>query len=147
MMEDSEIPLVPVFLDSPLAIAVTKVYEKHKNLFNKEVRSINLKLTRSSDGDPEKLRCYIFEISERWSENVITYRNRPSCNELPKTAITFPIINVNQSLYIDITDVSLEYGIMISPIEEGTSRSFYSKEGAQREGNTDYTPALIVEYE
>ncbi|MDQ5890059.1 MAG: metallo-beta-lactamase family protein [Patescibacteria group bacterium] len=45
MMEDSEIPLVPVFLDSPLAIAVTKVYEKHKNLFNKEVRSI------MNDGD------------------------------------------------------------------------------------------------
>ena len=38
MMEASEIPLVPVFLDSPLGIAVTKVYEKHKHLFNKEVR-------------------------------------------------------------------------------------------------------------
>ena len=125
---------------------IEDIYLKFPQI-NKEVRSINLKLTRSSDGDPEKLRCYIFEISEGWGENVITYRNRPSCNELPKKAITFPIINVNQSLYIDITDVNLEYGIMISPIEEGTSRSFYSKEGAQREGNTDYTPALIVEYE
>ena len=113
---------------------------------SKEARSINLKLTRSSDGDSEQLRCYLFEISEEWSENVITYRNRPRYDELPKKIITFPIIDVNKSLYVDVTDIDLEHGIMISPIESGTSRSFYSNEGAQREGIMSYAPSLIVEY-
>jgi len=40
MMEASEIPIVPVYLDSPLAIAVTKIYAKHHRLFNKEVSKV-----------------------------------------------------------------------------------------------------------
>lgn len=39
MMENSKIPLVPVFIDSPLAIATTKIYKKHKNFLNERVRS------------------------------------------------------------------------------------------------------------
>jgi len=46
MMEASEIPLVPVFLDSPLGIAVTKIYAKHHHLFNKDVA----KVIREGDG-------------------------------------------------------------------------------------------------
>ncbi len=42
MMENSRIPLVPVFLDSPLAIAVTEVYKKYVNYFNKEATNIRL---------------------------------------------------------------------------------------------------------
>ncbi|KKS77345.1 MAG: RNA-metabolising metallo-beta-lactamase [Parcubacteria group bacterium GW2011_GWC1_43_11b] len=42
MMENSRIPLVPVFLDSPLAIAVTSVYKKYSNYFNKEATHIRL---------------------------------------------------------------------------------------------------------
>ena len=34
MMEHSRIPMVPVFLDSPLAIKVTDVYKKYKDYFN-----------------------------------------------------------------------------------------------------------------
>lgn len=37
LMENSRIPLVPVFIDSPLAIKVTKVYEKYQEYFNKSV--------------------------------------------------------------------------------------------------------------
>ena len=40
MVEHKEIPLVPVFLDSPLAIAVTKVYKKYEKNFNENVESI-----------------------------------------------------------------------------------------------------------
>ena len=38
MMERSRIPLVPVFLDSPLAIKVTGVYKKYKEYFNERTR-------------------------------------------------------------------------------------------------------------
>lgn len=38
MMESSRIPLVPVFIDSPLAIAVTKLYKKYKDYLNETVR-------------------------------------------------------------------------------------------------------------
>jgi metallo-beta-lactamase family protein len=37
--ESGELPQVPVFLDSPLAIKVTKVYEKYTNYMNEKVRS------------------------------------------------------------------------------------------------------------
>jgi len=42
MMENSRIPLVPVYLDSPLAIAVTSIYKKYSNYFNKEATNIRL---------------------------------------------------------------------------------------------------------
>mgnify|MGYP003392959491 CR=1 FL=1 len=38
LVEDGHIPSVPVFLDSPLAIEVTKIYKKHVNDFKKEIR-------------------------------------------------------------------------------------------------------------
>ncbi len=60
MMEESELPLVPVFLDSPLAIKVTDVYKKYQSYFNKEARAVirdgdgifnfpQLQITRTSD--------------------------------------------------------------------------------------------------
>ncbi len=39
MMEASRIPLVPVFIDSPLAIRVTDVYRRYKNYLNDKVQS------------------------------------------------------------------------------------------------------------
>lgn len=36
LVENKDIPSVPVFLDSPLAIAATDVFRKHTNLYNKE---------------------------------------------------------------------------------------------------------------
>lgn len=38
MMENSKIPLVPVYLDSPLAIKVTKIYKKYASYFNEGIR-------------------------------------------------------------------------------------------------------------
>jgi len=38
MMEQSRIPLVPVFLDSPMGIGVTAVYKKYARYFNEAVR-------------------------------------------------------------------------------------------------------------
>ena len=38
MVEDGEIPSVPVFLDSPLALKVTEVYKKSTYLFNEKVK-------------------------------------------------------------------------------------------------------------
>jgi metallo-beta-lactamase family protein len=40
MVENKEIPLIPVFLDSPLGIAVTKVYKKYEKEFNENVEKI-----------------------------------------------------------------------------------------------------------
>ena len=40
MVEESAIPLVPVFLDSPLAIHVTDIYKKYQSYFNKDARAI-----------------------------------------------------------------------------------------------------------
>lgn len=40
MVEHGRIPSVPIYLDSPLAIKVTRVYGRFKNYFNKEVRDI-----------------------------------------------------------------------------------------------------------
>ena len=41
MMEASEIPEVPVFLDSPLAIGVTSIYKKYKKYLNKNANSLD----------------------------------------------------------------------------------------------------------
>lgn len=38
MVEDKEIPQVPVFLDSPLALKVTDIYKKYENDFKESVR-------------------------------------------------------------------------------------------------------------
>lgn len=38
MVESGEVPNMPVFVDSPLAIKVTDVFYKHKNLFKESVR-------------------------------------------------------------------------------------------------------------
>jgi metallo-beta-lactamase family protein len=40
MVEHSEIPLVPVFLDSPLGIQVTKIYKRYGSLLNANVNRI-----------------------------------------------------------------------------------------------------------
>ena len=40
LMKNERIPLVPVFVDSPLAIKVTGIYKKYDSYFNKEVRYI-----------------------------------------------------------------------------------------------------------
>ena len=60
MMENSEIPLVPVFLDSPLAIEVTEIYRRYPNYLNSEAaafmkdgdgmfRFAQLQYTKSTD--------------------------------------------------------------------------------------------------
>lgn len=38
MVEAGEIPAMPIFLDSPLAISVTEIYKKYEQYFNKEVK-------------------------------------------------------------------------------------------------------------
>ncbi len=53
MMENSEIPLVPVFVDSPLAIKVTQIYKKYAEYFKKDVRST----VQAADG-------HIFKFSQ-----------------------------------------------------------------------------------
>ena len=40
LVEHGKIPEVPVFIDSPLAIDVTKIYKKYKDYFNKDARKI-----------------------------------------------------------------------------------------------------------
>lgn len=40
MIENKEIPLVPVFLDSPLGISITKVYKKYEKEFNENVDEV-----------------------------------------------------------------------------------------------------------
>lgn len=40
MMEEGEIPLIPVYIDSPLAIKITAVYKKYEHLLNKDVNKI-----------------------------------------------------------------------------------------------------------
>ncbi len=40
LFEDKEIPRVPVFIDSPLAIKLTAVYKKHERYFNQETQDI-----------------------------------------------------------------------------------------------------------
>jgi len=38
MMENNKIPLIPVFLDSPLAIHVTEIYKKYEDYYNTKVQ-------------------------------------------------------------------------------------------------------------
>ncbi|MBP9765610.1 MAG: MBL fold metallo-hydrolase [Candidatus Pacebacteria bacterium] len=40
MVENKEIPLIPVFLDSPLGINVTKVYQKYEKDFNENIENL-----------------------------------------------------------------------------------------------------------
>jgi len=40
MVEKGEIPMVPIFLDSPLAIKVTRVYKKYENYYNEKAKEI-----------------------------------------------------------------------------------------------------------
>lgn len=63
MVESSKIPFVPVFLDSPLAIKVTSIYQKYTNYFNQEARIMaksddlfsfpGLKMTKTKDESKE----------------------------------------------------------------------------------------------
>jgi metallo-beta-lactamase family protein len=39
LVEQGDVPSVPVFLDSPLAIKITSIYKKYKNLFNDRVKN------------------------------------------------------------------------------------------------------------
>jgi len=39
-VENSRIPVVSIFLDSPLAIKITKIYQKYSNFFNDKARAI-----------------------------------------------------------------------------------------------------------
>jgi len=45
LVEEHRIPRVPVFIDSPLAIKITAVYQKYENYFNRETQA----LVRSGD--------------------------------------------------------------------------------------------------
>lgn len=60
MTEEGEIPLIPIYLDSPLAIKITEVYKKYDSLLNKKVNAEinsgndifnfpNLHMTETSD--------------------------------------------------------------------------------------------------
>ncbi|MFC1598487.1 MBL fold metallo-hydrolase RNA specificity domain-containing protein [Patescibacteria group bacterium] len=40
LVENNRIPRVPIFIDSPLAIKITKVYKKHPKYFNRQTRYI-----------------------------------------------------------------------------------------------------------
>jgi len=40
MMETKQIPPIPVFIDSPLAIAATEIYKKYDDYFNKDVKYV-----------------------------------------------------------------------------------------------------------
>lgn len=40
LIESKEVPQVPVFVDSPLAIKATRVFRKHEKLFDKEARGL-----------------------------------------------------------------------------------------------------------
>jgi metallo-beta-lactamase family protein len=40
LVENKEIPPVPIFLDSPLAQKMTKIYQKHKKYFNMNIQNI-----------------------------------------------------------------------------------------------------------
>jgi metallo-beta-lactamase family protein len=40
LFESNEIPRVPVYIDSPLAIKITAVYKKHEDYFNKKVENL-----------------------------------------------------------------------------------------------------------
>lgn len=40
LFESKEIPRVPVYIDSPLAIKITAVYKKHEDSFNKDVQNL-----------------------------------------------------------------------------------------------------------
>ncbi len=67
MVENKEIPLIPIFLDSPLAIKVTKVYKKYEKEFNENVKEIirsgddifafaGLTLTKTTEDSKEIIR-------------------------------------------------------------------------------------------
>jgi metallo-beta-lactamase family protein len=64
LIENKIIPKVPVFFDSPLAIAATHIYDKHRNLYDQEAEYLinsgddifdfpNLKFTQSRDESME----------------------------------------------------------------------------------------------
>jgi len=40
LVENKEIPLLPIFVDSPLAIKATEVFKKHENLYNQETTNL-----------------------------------------------------------------------------------------------------------
>jgi len=40
LVENSKIPVISIFLDSPLAIKITEIYKKHSSYFNKKAKAI-----------------------------------------------------------------------------------------------------------
>lgn len=74
MMENSRIPLVPVFLDSPMAIKVTEIYKKYGDYLNKNTNSI----IRDGDG--------IFRFSQ-FHETLSTEESKEIDRSNPKKII------------------------------------------------------------
>ena len=65
LMESARVPRAPIFLDSPLAIKATEVYEKYKNYFNREAHR-NIK----SWGDIFKLKNVRFTLTTDESKSI-----------------------------------------------------------------------------
>ena len=65
LMESARVPRAPIFLDSPLAIKATEVYEKYKNYFNREAHR-NIK----SWADIFKLKNVHFTLTTDQSKSI-----------------------------------------------------------------------------
>ncbi len=65
LMESARVPRAPIFLDSPLAIKATEVYEKYKDYFNREAHR-NIK----SWGDIFKLKNVRFTLTTDESKSI-----------------------------------------------------------------------------
>lgn len=65
MVEHRQIPLIPIFIDSPLASKMTKVYKKFDSYFNLKVKKVI-----SSGDDIFKFRGLTFTDTREASENI-----------------------------------------------------------------------------
>jgi len=150
----------------------TEAYLVYGNLNpEKEIKSAKLRFSIREDdgvgiGEPdsnEPLLCGIHEITDSnpWISEELTWDTKPGYNVNPFMLFTIPTVQQYPcTFYVedeDLTDLvkswknnpSSNDGLAWVPygICSGYSRLFYSKEGAQEEGNLNYTPALIIEYE
>ena len=137
-------------------IALVEPYLKFNfDIAQRRVRSAKLRLTIETSNYPgSDLRCDIYGVIGSWSENTLRWNNKPSYDLTLIRSFTMP----GQSDYPnpetfytgnlrDLIEPLTGNGIVIHPLELYIYNSLFSKEGAQEEGNINYAPALILEYE
>jgi len=120
---------------------------------NRDIKSANLNLKICGGAYPfNNPSCYIYESTQPWGEETITYNNQPRINPLPKGYFELPLLDID-TVSLDITKIleewinnsSGKYGFCMRPSGEMQGGyPFVSKEANY--GGSWHMAFISIEY-